>query len=646
LTAGQPAAENAALDCRALVETAAELIVRTRPDGTCRYASPAAAVLLGYASEELAGTKLSALVHPDDRAAVAAAAEELRAGDDGGRAIRYRARHKGGRFLWVEASQRVVADGSGDVVEVIRDVDEQVRREEILRDREAAARRLYALSPVPQHSLDAEGRFTAVTEAWLRLMGYGRDEVIGRPFLQLVAPGLRTAVRAAWQRLVRDGFIRDFEAELLHKDGEALPVSLSAQVERDAAGRFVRTHGSVLDLRARRAAEQALEREAAERAEAEARLRQAQKMEAVGQLTGGVAHDFNNLLTAIIGNLEMLDSRLGGEAERRLVGNAVRAADRGARLVQQLLAFSRRQRLEPATIDVNRLIAGLHDLLDRTLGGTVAVEMSLADDLWPARVDPNQLGLAIVNLSINARDAMENGGRIVIATRNIAPAERPDDLPAGDFVEISVTDTGSGMTEEVLARAFEPFFTTKGVGKGSGLGLSMVHGFATQSGGSVRLASRIGEGTVASVFLPRAAVMEAEARRLRERGPARERTTGVILVVDDDADVLDVAVGGLQELGYQVVAAEDGAEALRLLSGAERFDLMLADYAMPRMNGVELARAARALRPDLRVTLITGHADAEAVVATAGALSLLRKPFRLTELAATVRDALSDAPVA
>jgi PAS domain S-box-containing protein len=640
--AGREAAEGAESGFRALVEATADLIARTAPDGRCRYASPAARALLGCEAAELVGAPWSARIHPEDRAMVAAAAESLRRGEAARQTvtIRYRARHRDGRWVWVEAAQRLAPDDSLDIVEAIRDVGEQMRRDEILRDREAAARRLYALSPVPQHSLDEEGRVTAVTEAWLRLMGYARDDVIGRPFLQLVAPPFRAAARAAWPNLVAGGEIRDFEVELLHKSGEALPVSLGSHVERDAEGRFVRTHGALVDLRARRAAERALEHETAERAEAEEKLRQAQKMEAVGQLTGGVAHDFNNLLTAIIGNLEMLEARTVREEERRLVASAARAADRGARLVQQLLAFSRRQRLEPETVDVNELILRLHDLLERTLGGTVTVGMSLDPELWPAEVDPHQLGLAILNLSINSRDAMEGGGRIVIVTRNAVPRERPTELGAGDFVEVAVTDNGHGMTPDVLARACEPFFTTKGVGKGSGLGLSMVHGFATQSGGGVRIDSRVGEGTAVRVFLPRKVTADAPDRAEPPRADAAQ--AGVVLVVDDDPDVREVAVAGLRDLGYRVLAAETGDEALDILAAEERVDLLLADYAMPRMNGVELARAARARHPALRIRLMTGHADADAVARSALDLPLLRKPFRLAELAVEVRGALAE----
>src|SRR5437762_587599 len=346
----------------------------------------------------------------------------------------------------------------------------------------------------------------------------------------------------------------------------------------------------------------------AERHRTEEALRQSQKLEAIGQLTSGVAHDFNNLLTGIVGNLELLEGRLRSAESLRRVRSAREAAERGARLTHQLLAFSRKQRLEPTPLDLNRLVSEASDMLFRTIGATVRIETILTEDLWPALVDPTQIELVLLNLAINARDAMPNGGRLTIRTANVDRSDTPPYLTYGDYVLISVADTGEGMTPEVLSKAIEPFFTTKEIGKGSGLGLSMVHGVATQSGGGLHLDSSVGCGTTVSVYLPRARSTSA-ARRKRENRSAPVRSRAVILVVDDNADVREIAVSSLESLGYRMLAAENGPAALDVLGRSEPIDLLLVDMAMPGMNGVELIKRAREHRPSLRAMLVTGYAD-------------------------------------
>jgi len=356
-------------------------------------------------------------------------------------------------------------------------------------------------------------------------------------------------------------------------------------------------------------------------------------LEAIGRLTGGVAHDFNNLLAAVIGNLELLSAALGEAPTRRYAEAALAAAWRGGRLTQQLLAFARQQQLESALVDVNGLIAGMDALLHHTLGGLVRVETALAEELWPASTDATQLELVLLNLAINARDAMPEGGVLRLATRNVERGDPtlPQELEPGEHVLISVSDTGTGMPPEVAERAFEPFFTTKGVGKGSGLGLAQAYGVARQSGGTVRLRSRLGHGTVVELFLPRVptAAQADPSRpqpsdRVASRGPA-------VLVLNDEPVLRGVAGELLAEAGYQVEEASSGHEALAVLR-ERRFAAAVVDAAMPGMTGTEFARLARQLQPELRVLFITSSPDTPELDQLGPRDRTLSKPYGRAEL--------------
>ena len=391
------------------------------------------------------------------------------------------------------------------------------------------------------------------------------------------------------------------------------------------------------------AANRQLKAQIDERERVETALRQAQRLEAVGQLTSGVAHDFNNLLTVILGSVAFLERDEADAKTRRRLEMMRTAAERGAKL----LAFSRRQRLEPKPVDLNETVAGMRDLLQSTMGGSVRIEMVMHEGLWPALVDPTQIELIILNLAINARDAMEVGGGLTVETANVILPDgprRPEEPPAGDYLEVTVSDTGSGMPEEVLARVFEPFFTTKAVGKGSGLGLSQVLGFAQQSGGGVRIDTRLGEGSSVKVYLPRAADAAAGARSSELRlaaSPAPARA-GVILLVDDDSSVREITRALLDEAGYQVVEAGSGGAALEILDRGQAVDLLLVDFAMPGMNGVEVAKAAHARRPQLPRLFVTGHADLTALKEVGEDL-IVQKPFRQDELRRKIERALGRA---
>ncbi|WP_375409887.1 response regulator [uncultured Methylobacterium sp.] len=380
----------------------------------------------------------------------------------------------------------------------------------------------------------------------------------------------------------------------------------------------------------------------AEREKAQAALRQAQRLEAVGQLTSGVAHDFNNLLTVIAGNIGFLERAVSDDRSRRRLDMMRGAAERGAKLTAQLLAFSRRQRLEAKPVDLNHTVASMRDLLQSSIGGSIRIETVLQPDLWPAMVDPTQIELIILNLAINARDAMEVGGSLSVETGNVvlpAPTQ-PTDPAKGEYVMVAVSDTGTGITADVLDRVFEPFFTTKEVGKGSGLGLAQVLGFAQQSGGGVRIETRVGEGTTIRVFLPRSTTQaETTFDQAFPAEPSTEHANGspVVLLVDDDSDVREITASLLTEAGYRVREAGSGMAALAMLDRgpADEIDLMVVDFAMPGMNGAEVAREAKLRRPGLPALFVTGYADT-AALRQSGEVSedrVVQKPFRDGELA-------------
>jgi signal transduction histidine kinase len=382
----------------------------------------------------------------------------------------------------------------------------------------------------------------------------------------------------------------------------------------------------------------------AERERVESALRQAQRLEAVGQLTSGVAHDFNNLLMVVLGNIrQMQKAHLEPVTQRRLTMMA-KAAERGAKLTAQMLAFSRRQRLEPRPVDLNETVLSMRDLLQSTMGGSIQIKTLLQAGLWPAMIDPTQIELVILNLAINARDAMEVGGALTVETGNVTLGQpsRPEEAPAGDYVMVAVTDTGSGMDEAVLTKVFEPFFTTKEVGKGSGLGLSQVFGLAKQSGGGVRIDSTVGVGTSVQVFLPKAAASpDVDSVASPEAQAVRPHNVHVLLV-DDDSAVREVTAGILHDLGYDVIEAGSGGAALEVLDREADIDLLLVDFAMPGMNGAEVAREVHARRPGLPILFVTGYADTEAL-ASAGDDGILRKPFVEKDLAAKLRSVLGTA---
>ncbi len=383
-----------------------------------------------------------------------------------------------------------------------------------------------------------------------------------------------------------------------------------------------------------------LRQQISERRQVEAALQQAQKMEVIGQMTGGVAHDFNNLLTAVLGNLDLALRKVRDEDIKRYLEGATQAAKRGAKLTSQLLAFSRRQRLQIEAIDVNSIVTAMGDLLFRTIGGTVRIETILEKGLWRATADASQIESVILNLAVNARDAMPDGGRLTIVTANASRADKskPRELAEGDYVMVSVSDTGTGMTDEVLGKAFEPFYTTKPVGSGTGLGLSQVYGIVKQTGGTVSISSKLGRGTDVCIYLPRSTAL---AIPRPSDAPKEAPSTGreaTILVADDDRDVRQLTVSCLENLGYRVMAVESGQAAIDTIASGAEVDLMLVDIAMPDINGVEAAAAILERRPSLPILYMTGYIGPTKL--DPAEKRVLKKPFTLAELAGKLEVAL------
>jgi PAS domain S-box-containing protein len=528
------------------------------------------------------------------------------------------------------------ADGKPvSVVEFNLDLTEARQAQAMIQEREARLRSILETAPDAIITIDERGLMQSFSDAAEKLFGYAAGEAIGRNVSMLMSTPHREAHDGYLARYMRTGEKRIIgigrEVEARRKDGTTFPIELA--VGEVKLGRTRIFTGFIRDLTVRVKMEQD--------------LRQAQKMEAIGQLTGGVAHDFNNLLTVISGNLEMLEARLSGPDERELLEQAREACQLGAQLANRLLAFGRRQPLQPKLVDLAGLVGGMVDLLRRSLGATIAIETQLARGLPMVTVDPGQVENALLNLAVNARDAMPKGGKLMIAAAvaRLGPAEvvgHPDQSP-GAYVTLAVTDTGSGMTPEVRQRAFEPFFTTKGPGAGSGLGLSMVYGFVKQSGGHVQLDSEPGLGTTVRLFLPVRDDGAAAATQRQAVAPAAAARGETVLLVEDDARVRQVSHRRLRELGYAVLQAENGPAALKVLDDGAAIDLLFTDVVMPGgMTGVDLAHEARRRRPGLKILFTSGYADPGVLqdgLLTGGA-GWLGKPYTLRELQAKLRTLL------
>jgi PAS domain S-box-containing protein len=512
--------------------------------------------------------------------------------------------------------------------EQLRELNFDLERRVIER---AQARGLtWQLSPDLLGALNAQGYFETSNPAWQTILGWSEQEVARMSIFELLHPDDVAHTRAGFElTLIGQPAIR-FINRYRCKDGSYRWISWVGIPEDN----FVYCTGR--DVTAERQAECDL-------AAAQEALRQAHKMEAIGQLTGGIAHDFNNLLTGIIGSLDIVRRRLAAKQTddiAHFMDAATTSAHRAASLTHRLLTFARRQSLDTRPNDVNQLIISMQDLLDRTLGELVELNCPLADNLWPAFADANQLENAVLNLAINARDAMPAGGVLTIQTANVhfdaAHAETRDGIPPGDYVAVSVSDTGTGMAADVLAKAVDPFFTTKPVGEGTGLGLSVIYGFATQSAGHLHIDSEVGMGTTVILYLPRA-VQDAVGfeKAVIETPQGRGE---VVLIVEDDATVRLILSDALRDLGYTVLMAADARDALALLQSDRHIDLLISDVVLPHINGRKLAEAARLLRPRLQVLFVSGYAEdaTDRGDFLAPGMDMMAKPFALDALAAKV----------
>ena len=516
----------------------------------------------------------------------------------------------------------------------LRELNADLEGRVIERSRERGL--VWQLSPDLLGALNSDGYFISSNPAWHSVLGWSEAEVAAQSIFELLHPDDVERTRAGFELTQRGQPAIRFPNRYRCKDGSYRWISWVGIPEDGmvyCSGRDITDEVAAQD-------ELALAHDA---------LRQAQKMEAVGQLTGGIAHDFNNLLAGIAGSLELLDRRLSeGRADgvERYIAVAQASTRRAAALTQRLLAFSRRQTLNPAPTDVNRLVSGMGEMIRRTVGPSIDVEVVEAGGLWLTKIDRSQLENALLNLAINARDAMPDGGRITIETANKwldLRAAKERDLPAGQYVSVCVTDTGTGMASDVIERAFDPFYTTKPIGQGTGLGLSMVHGFAGQSGGQVRIYSELGKGTTMCLYLPRF-VGELAAEVLDEHPPpSHQRQHETVLVIDDEETVRMLVSDVLGEAGYHVLQAAEGSAGLKILESELPVDLLITDVGLPGgLNGRQVADAARLRRPDLKVLFVTGYAENAAVGngLLAHGMSVMTKPFAMSTLTTRVRDVL------
>jgi PAS domain S-box-containing protein len=582
---------------------------------------------------------INAVVHPDDPLIVRGAGADnqgaysevriLRPDTGEWRWLARRGEHRsdgdgaGGRFIGAIYDITAAKEAEFELRELARTLEEKVEARTKERDQVwNRARDLFFI-------MSSARVYQAVNPAWKSLLGYDETDLIGRDNEGMHHPDDLPIIAGMVERIERGESVPGTDARFKAKDGTFRWINWTVIPE---GGLYY-----------------GMGRDVTERKLLEDQLRQSQKMEAVGQLTGGLAHDFNNMLTGIMGSIDLARRRIadGREAEaERFLEAAGAASERAATLTHRLLAFSRRQTLDPQIVDPNHLVTSIEDLMRRTLGEQVQFVLDLAPELWPARTDSNQLESAILNLAINARDAMEGSGSLRIATRNVTvgPGEvvGPDDAQPGDYVVISVADTGSGIPPEVLAKVFEPFFTTKPLGQGTGLGLSMVYGFVRQSGGLVAIDSTPGAGTTVSLYLPRFAGGRTIAP---PPVPARETPQGAgesVLLVEDDPQVRMLVRTVLEDLGYQTLEASDGATAVALLDSAVSINLLVSDVGLPGMNGRQLAEHARKSRPDLPVLFMTGYVAnvAERASMLENGMQMISKPFSLDGLGRALREIL------
>ena len=614
----------------AIVESSVDAIVAVTVDGTVTDWNPAAERMYGYTADEVIGRSISIIAPPGVEPVIAENMSALRIGQniEPFEAVRQR---KDGSLVDVSLSFSPIKDDAGNLLGVSAihsNIADRKRNEEALRDSEAQMRLVTDAIPAQIAYIDREHRIRFANRPYADAQNVSQDEIIGKHLRDFRGDDLYVSFLPYIRRTLA-GETTSNEGETWLDDGRRLYFRATRVPHFGDGGEVLGYFVIIVDL--------------TEHQEREMQLRQAQKMEAVGQLTGGIAHEFNNLLMVIVGNLEMALDRVADDDTGNLLSSAMRGAMRGAGLTRQLLAFSRKQELHVEHVALNRLVLGMHDMMRRTLGETITIETELQADAWPVLADVGQTESALLNLALNARDAMPRGGRITIVTANRTIDDRHGaahpGVDAGDYVMLEMSDTGSGMAPEVLERVFDPFFTTKEVGKGTGLGLSMVYGFAEQSGGFIDIESDVGQGTRVRIFLPRATGGEATVAP-KAGEPVPEFNFGkTILVVEDDANVRDLVVHLLSQFGCTTVEAEDGETALACLEERSDIDLLFTDVVLPRgMSGPGIAREALRRFPRLRVVFTSGYPDREvSELAWDGEEArFIRKPYRKSDLGKTL----------
>ncbi len=666
---------------RATTDSIDHMIWSTQPDGFHDYFNHRWYEYTGVPDGSTDGEAWSDIFHPDDQErAWAMWRHSLATGAP--YHIEYRLRHRSGEYRWVLGRAQPVRDAGGAVTRwygTCTDIHDFKIADERVRELEERYRLASRATSDAIWDWDFATGCVHWNEGLEALFGHAMLKTGIEGWTDNIHPDDRGRVSDSIHAAI-DGTAQRWSADYRFRriDGSYAEVFDRGFIARDGDGKAMRMIGAMQDLTERRQTEAELRRltetleervvertaelaasnrqlvgQIEERERVAGTLRQMQRLEAVGQLTSGVAHDFNNLLTVIIGNLGFVQRGIKDQpnAEKlgRRLGFMEAAAERGAKLTAQLLAFSRRQRLEPKPIDLNGAVGSLRDLLGTTMGGSVRIETVLSDQLWSALVDPTQIELVILNLAINARDAMQVGGSLTVETSNATLRDaprRPEEPEPGEYVVVAVCDTGYGMSDEVRAKAFEPFFTTKEIGKGTGLGLSQVLGFAKQSGGGVRVESRIGGGTTVKVFLPRAGREAWQESATPAVAFAPQRRDGmVVLLVDDDTAVREITAELLREASFHVIEAGSGGAGLEALDRSERVDVLLVDFMMPGMNGAEVAREAQLRRPGLPTLFVTGYADLDAI-RSVGEERIVAKPFQPARLFQAIDHVLGVAPPA
>jgi PAS domain S-box-containing protein len=615
----------------AVVESSNDAIITQTLDGTITGWNRAAERLFGYAAAEAVGSRIDIIVPPSRRAEVNDILDRVGRGEavEHHETVRV---HEDGTEVHVALSVSPIRSASGDIAgasKIARDISETTRTRKALDQEIEERRRIFETSQDLILVTDTKGNFIQVSPSSMTILGYRPEQMIGHSAVEFIYPDDLDSTRQEMRAARHGRQMRNFETRYVNKDGE--PVTLTWM---GTWSEPVRRHFFI-------------GRDLTEKHEAEARLRQAHKMDAVGQLTGGIAHDFNNVLTVITGTIGILGDAVADRPELVSIAKLIDdAAERGAQLTKHLLAFARKQPLQPREIDVNALIVEAAKLLHPTLGEQIEISPLLAEDAWTALVDPSQLTTAILNLALNARDAMPGGGKLVLETRNVyldeGYASMHNEVAPGNYVMIAVSDTGSGIPAANLERVFDPFFTTKEVGKGTGLGLSMVFGFVKQSGGHIKIYSEEGHGTTIRIYLPRSSGLDQTATEVLT-APAIQRGHEVVLIVEDDPLVRKYVITQIQSLGYSTLDAGNPTEALEIIDNEPAIDLLFTDVIMPGpMNGRHLVDEALRRRPALKTLFTSGYTE-NAIVhhgrLDSGVL-LLAKPYRKSDLARMLRQAL------